>query len=314
MELDTEKVLVNNGRLAYSGKSKTAAVILAVMALVFSLVPRLAMHATVGSILVFAIIPGIAMLIFSCLLNKINPVLTGMPEAFLLLTDIIFSFIIYRQPMRGIELLVVWLPNLLYVIFYFFAFSSKESSRKVFRIITVLLLSFCVVSTICSQIEALRHGMPRTQLLFIPKTISSAILLIVLMFGYKGSSVTAKASSKTPDSSEMQYTYMFCPNCGTHFPAEKRFCDQCGTELKEAHSTRTFNTAEASSLDAPSGGFAVLGFFFPVVGLILYLVWHDTLPLRAKSAGKGALIGAIIAVVVPILLSVIFSVSIFSLL
>lgn len=182
-------MLMNDERLAYSGKSKTAAVILAVMALVFSLVPRLAMHATGGSILVFAIIPGIAMLIFCCLLNKINPALTGIPEAFLLLTDtdIIFSFIIYRQPMRGVELLIVWLPNLLYVIFYFFAFSRKESSRKVFRVITVLLLSFCIVSTICSQIEALRHGMPWMQLLFIPKTISSAILLIVLMFGYKGS-------------------------------------------------------------------------------------------------------------------------------
>ena len=45
--------------------------------------------------------------------------------------------------------------------------------------------------------------------------------------------------------------------------------------------------------DARSAGFAVLGFFFPVVGLILYLVWRETLPLRARSAGKGAIIGMI---------------------
>ena len=37
-----------------------------------------------------------------------------------------------------------------------------------------------------------------------------------------------------------------------------------------------------------------LGFFIPIVGLILYLVWKDQTPLKAKSAGKGALIGAIV--------------------
>ncbi|MCD8307304.1 MAG: zinc ribbon domain-containing protein [Clostridia bacterium] len=47
------------------------------------------------------------------------------------------------------------------------------------------------------------------------------------------------------------------------------------------------------SSDARSGGFAALCFFFPIVGLILYIIWHDTLPLRAKSCGKGALAGVI---------------------
>ncbi|MDR0285617.1 MAG: hypothetical protein LBI33_12140 [Propionibacteriaceae bacterium] len=45
--------------------------------------------------------------------------------------------------------------------------------------------------------------------------------------------------------------------------------------------------------DAKSGGFAALGFFFPVVGLILFLVWKDQTPLKARSAGKGALAGVI---------------------
>jgi len=44
-----------------------------------------------------------------------------------------------------------------------------------------------------------------------------------------------------------------------------------------------------------------LCFFFPVVGLILYLIWKDTLPLRARSCGKGALIGVIVWVVLTIL-------------
>lgn len=44
--------------------------------------------------------------------------------------------------------------------------------------------------------------------------------------------------------------------------------------------------------DAKSAGFGVLGFFFPVVGFILWLVWQDKYRKRAKSCGKGALIGA----------------------
>ena len=51
-----------------------------------------------------------------------------------------------------------------------------------------------------------------------------------------------------------------------------------------------FNVA-TGTMDAPSGGILALSLFFPLVGLILYLVWKDEKPLKAKSAGKGALIG-----------------------
>ena len=53
--------------------------------------------------------------------------------------------------------------------------------------------------------------------------------------------------------------------------------------------------------DAPSVGYAVLGFFIPVVGLILYLMWKDQTPLRARSAGKGALISVIVNVALTII-------------
>lgn len=55
--------------------------------------------------------------------------------------------------------------------------------------------------------------------------------------------------------------------------------------------------------DAPSFGFAILGFLIPLVGLILYLVWKDTTPQKAKSCGKGALIGVIVSVVFSIIAS-----------
>jgi len=59
--------------------------------------------------------------------------------------------------------------------------------------------------------------------------------------------------------------------------------------------------------DAPSAGFAVLGFFIPIVGLILWLVWKDNTPLKAKSAGKGALIGFIVSIVLTILIFVAYA-------
>ena len=36
-------------------------------------------------------------------------------------------------------------------------------------------------------------------------------------------------------------------------------------------------------------GFVVLGFFFPLIALILYLVWKDTEPAKAMACGKGGL-------------------------
>jgi len=56
--------------------------------------------------------------------------------------------------------------------------------------------------------------------------------------------------------------------------------------------------------DGKSTGFAVLSFFVPVVGLILYLVWKNETPLKAKSCGKGALIGALVEVGLSCLITV----------
>lgn len=58
--------------------------------------------------------------------------------------------------------------------------------------------------------------------------------------------------------------------------------------------------------DAPNIGFGVLGFFIPIVGLILFLVWKDQTPLRAKSAGKGALIRVIVNVALSILSTIMY--------
>ncbi|MBP3441832.1 MAG: hypothetical protein J6L62_03420 [Clostridia bacterium] len=46
--------------------------------------------------------------------------------------------------------------------------------------------------------------------------------------------------------------------------------------------------------------FTVLGVFFPLIGFILWLIWKDKTPLKAKSCLKGAIIGVIVGVVLSI--------------
>ena len=45
----------------------------------------------------------------------------------------------------------------------------------------------------------------------------------------------------------------------------------------------------------------MLGFFIPIVGLILYLVWKDEKPKSAKRAGQGALVSVIIYVIIMVI-------------
>lgn len=53
--------------------------------------------------------------------------------------------------------------------------------------------------------------------------------------------------------------------------------------------------------DTPSVGLNILSFLIPIVGLVLYLVWKDQYPRKAKSAGKTALISFIINLVITFL-------------
>lgn len=49
--------------------------------------------------------------------------------------------------------------------------------------------------------------------------------------------------------------------------------------------------------DKGSFGFAILGFIFPIIGLILYIIWKDKKPASSKKAGIGALIGFILNII-----------------
>ena len=79
-------------------------------------------------------------------------------------------------------------------------------------------------------------------------------------------------------------------------------CDSMKRLHHRMKSTTTVNDNSHFAQDNPSIGFAVLCFLFPIVGLILFCVWYDTRPQRAKSAGIGGLAGFCIGAILSTIL------------
>ena len=79
----------------------------------------------------------------------------------------------------------------------------------------------------------------------------------------------------------------FCRKCGAQIDEEAVICPHCGVEQR----------IKPANNDDGSIGWAILGFLIPIVGLILWAVWHSDKPKSAKMAGIGALISVIIGVV-----------------
>lgn len=91
----------------------------------------------------------------------------------------------------------------------------------------------------------------------------------------------------------------YCSKCGKEIVDEAVICPGCGcaqgnnVQNNIANSNVQGNDVSQSKVNA----WSILGFFIPVAGLILYLIWKDTEPEKAKAAGKGALAGVITYVV-----------------
>lgn len=71
-------------------------------------------------------------------------------------------------------------------------------------------------------------------------------------------------------------------------------------------------TTPAAGSDTGSFGWAVLGFFVPIAGLVLYLVWKDERPKDAKRAGVGALVSVIFEAVAFVVLMLMWFFAIFA--
>lgn len=109
----------------------------------------------------------------------------------------------------------------------------------------------------------------------------------------------------------------YCYRCGAPIDDNANFCQNCGTSQKQQQYDQynQYNQypqnpqpAKPAVEDKKSFPIALLGFFIPIAGIILYFVWKDETPLKAKSALKGAIVAIVIAVLLAVLF---FALSIF---
>ena len=70
--------------------------------------------------------------------------------------------------------------------------------------------------------------------------------------------------------------------------------------------TNVVNTSTTQEKEGSKFGWGVLGFFIPLVGLILFLVWMKDKKKASKAAGIGALIGFIFSIISTVLLITFF--------
>lgn len=84
----------------------------------------------------------------------------------------------------------------------------------------------------------------------------------------------------------------YCRNCGKEIDDKAVICTNCGAAVEE-------NLKKVVSSEKDTGGFGwgFLGFLFPLIGLILYLVWKDEKPITAKAVGTGALVGFVFEII-----------------
>ena len=123
---------------------------------------------------------------------------------------------------------------------------------------------------------------------------------------------------------------MYCPKCYRLNPDESEVCSKCGYKLKKS-ATRTHATEAktkycshcgseilqaavvcpqcgcsvagvTAAQDKPSFILDILSVLCPLLGFILFCVFHNNYPKKAKSVGIGALLGVTIYIGFPILL------------
>ena len=80
----------------------------------------------------------------------------------------------------------------------------------------------------------------------------------------------------------------YCTKCGKEINEDAIICIHCGCSIN--------NTQTNKEPDSDNIGWGFLGFFVPIVGFILWLIWKDEAPKKSKNLGIGALVALCIAV------------------
>ena len=92
----------------------------------------------------------------------------------------------------------------------------------------------------------------------------------------------------------------YCQTCGTQMDDAAAFCAKCGASSAVAPVAKPTKPTVAED-DAPDFLMALLGFFVPIVGLILFFIDREQRPKRAGSALKGAIVSWVLGFISAIL-------------
>jgi len=118
---------------------------------------------------------------------------------------------------------------------------------------------------------------------------------------------------------------MFCKYCGGEIDEDmleetgQVYCSHCGAlnqkeesyenEFKKFSQENLGNKNSKNKDDTGSFWWGVLGFFVPLAGLLLYILWQKTYPKNSKIAGVGALISVVCEVIFYVVTIIICSAS-----
>ena len=101
---------------------------------------------------------------------------------------------------------------------------------------------------------------------------------------------------------------MYCRNCGKEISDQAYVCPNCGVLVQSTTNSQKQRVEESDN--ESKVGWGILSFFFPLVGLILFCVWHSERPKTAKVCGLCALAAVISSVILGIL-GIVFAITLF---
>ena len=97
-----------------------------------------------------------------------------------------------------------------------------------------------------------------------------------------------------------------CQSCNKYIDDGAIFCPNCGA--RQDGTIFSGGGFDGGYYGAPYRRerpflYSLLGFFIPIVGFILWIIWRDTRPEASRAALKGAIIGFVANIIVTLLYS-----------
>lgn len=213
---------------------------------------------------------------------------------------ILFFYIIIAGDQLSAHFVIELLAWLMIAVSYMLVYFKKTFSVERYFVICGLLGSVMALSSI---VECIQTG--EYYISYIIYLLATSLCFGILAIATDGDQDTLNAYSQTTiqatakdsgglPNNQGEVTRIFCTNCGKESDVNASFCAFCGYSINSKGSKTTQTNVATAAEDIESVGINILSFLIPIVGLILFIVWKDATPTRAKSAGKWAIIGAIV--------------------